>query len=258
MTHLLDEEDQQLTLKILEAEEKRKCILREKKKTLAGLDEMKRLNERSRLTLRKEKEALETEKAKRLQVECDLLPEKKQRFELLQRDMRDAQSADNLLEKELEIGRKKIAAIRQRLEEQQQQLAQARGQLDQGHRERDSNQARKLLQVRVYFSPFSLDRPVRMTSYPLKKEKAKVKNIYIFLKNEPRGGSKESIHRAKLDQGEKFASTVPTARKSTIALVCNSIANYYGRLCLPTDILFSTAVSFLLTFFNLFLKLKLG
>ncbi|KAI9562849.1 hypothetical protein GHT06_010304 [Daphnia sinensis] len=146
LTHLLDEEDQQLTLKILEAEEKRKCILREKKKTLAGLDEMKRLNERSRVTLRKEKEALEVEKAKRLQVECDLLPEKKQRFELLQRDLRDAQSADNLLEKELEIGRKKIAAIRQRLEEQQQQLAQARGRLDQGHRERDSNQACKLLQ----------------------------------------------------------------------------------------------------------------
>ena len=71
MTQLLDEEDQQLTLKILEAEEKRKCILREKKKISAGLDEMKRLNERSRVSLRKEKEALEVEKVKRLQVERD-------------------------------------------------------------------------------------------------------------------------------------------------------------------------------------------
>lgn len=151
MTQLLDEEDQQLTLRLLEAEEKRKCILRQKKKTLSGLDEMKRLNERSRVTLRKEKECLAVEKTKRVQVECDILPEKKQRFELLQRELGDAEAADNLLQKELESGRKTIAAIRQRLEEQQRQLAQARGRLDQGHRERDSNQAHKLLQVRVNF-----------------------------------------------------------------------------------------------------------
>ncbi|XP_046449237.1 coiled-coil domain-containing protein 40-like [Daphnia pulex] len=146
LTQLLDEEDQQLTLKILEAEEKRKCVLRERKKISAGLDEMKRLNERSRVTLRKEKEALDVEKAKRLQVEGDVLPEKKQQFESLERLLGDVESADGLLEKDLESGRKKLATIRQRLEEQQQQLAQARGQLDQGHRQRDSNQAHKLLQ----------------------------------------------------------------------------------------------------------------
>jgi hypothetical protein len=147
LTQLLDEEDQQLTLKILEAEEKRKCILREKKKISAGLDEMKRLNERSRVSLRKEKEALEVEKVKRLQVERDVLPDRKQQFESLQRLLKDAESSDALFEKDLETGRKKMAVIRQRLEEQQQQLAQARGQLDQGHRQRDSNQAHKLLQV---------------------------------------------------------------------------------------------------------------
>lgn len=147
LTQLLDEEDQQLTLKILEAEEKRKCVLRERKKMSAGLDEMKRLNERSRVTLRKEKEALDVEKAKRLEVERDVLPEKKQQFESLERLLGDVESADGLLEKDLESGRKKLATIRQRLEEQQRQLAQARGQLDQGHRQRDSNQAHKLLQV---------------------------------------------------------------------------------------------------------------
>ena len=108
---------------------------------------MKRLNERSRVSLRKEKEALEVEKVKRLQVERDVLPDRKQQFESLQRLLKDAESSDALFEKDLETGRKKMAAIRQRLEEQQQQLAQARGQLDQGHRQRDSNQAHKLLQV---------------------------------------------------------------------------------------------------------------
>ena len=173
LTQLLDEEDQQLTLKILEAEEKRKCILREKKKISAGLDEMKRLNERSRVSLRKEKEALEVEKVKRLQVERDVLPDRKQQFESLQRLLKDAESSDALFEKDLETGRKKMAAIRQRLEEQQQQLAQARGQLDQGHRQRDSNQAHKLLQVcypvltslslvqHLFFNICSLVRPVR-------------------------------------------------------------------------------------------------
>ena len=155
LTQLLDEEDQQLALRILEAEEKRKCVLREKKKISAGLDEMKRLNDRSRVTLRREKEALDVEKAKRLEVERDVLPEKKQQLESLQRLLRDAESADGLLEKDLESGRKKLAAIRQRLEEQQRQLAQARGQLDQGHRQRDSNQAHKLLQV----SPSIITRP---------------------------------------------------------------------------------------------------
>lgn len=155
MTQLLDEEDQQLALRILEAEEKRKCVLREKKKISAGLDEMKRLNDRSRVTLRREKEALDVEKAKRLEVERDVLPVKKQQLESLQRLLRDAESADGLLEKDLESGRKKLAAIRQRLEEQQRQLAQARGQLDQGHRQRDSNQAHKLLQV----SPSIITRP---------------------------------------------------------------------------------------------------
>lgn len=131
-------------------EEKRKCVLREKKKTSGGLEEMKRLNERSRVSLRKEKEALEAEKAKRLQVEREILPEKKEGFESIQRELRQAETADNLLEKELETGRKKLSGIRQRLEEQQRKLSQARGRLDQGHRERDSNQAHKLLQV----SPF--------------------------------------------------------------------------------------------------------
>lgn len=160
MTQLLDEEDQQLTLKILEAEEKRKCILREKKKISAGLDEMKRLNERSRVSLRKEKEALEVEKVKRLQVERDVLPDRKQQFESLQRLLKDAESRDALFEKDLETGRKKMAVIRQRLEEQQQQLAQARGQLDQGHRQRDSNQAHKLLQVCYpVLTSLSLSRP---------------------------------------------------------------------------------------------------
>lgn len=108
---------------------------------------MKRLNERSKVTLRKEKEALDVEKAKRLQMERDVLPEKNQQLETLQRDLREAETADSLIEKELENGRRKLFATRQKLEEQQNQLSQARGQLDQGHRERDSNQAQKLLQV---------------------------------------------------------------------------------------------------------------
>lgn len=108
---------------------------------------MKRFNERSRATLRKEKEALETERAKRIQVERQVLPEKKERFESIQREWREAETAETLLDKELEVGRKKLAAIRVKLEQQQRQLSQTRGRLDQGHRQRDSNQAHKLLQV---------------------------------------------------------------------------------------------------------------
>lgn len=108
---------------------------------------MKRFNERSRATLRKEKDALETERTKRIQLEREVLPTKKERFESIQREWQEAETTEILLEKELEIGRKNLAGVRQRLEQQQRQLSKARGRLDQGHRQRDSNQARKLLQV---------------------------------------------------------------------------------------------------------------
>ena len=145
LSRLLEEEDQQLTLRILEAvsfvfssnfqrfitrvcgrqEERRKCVQRDKKKSTAGVEEMKRLNEKSKCVLKREKELVE------------------------------AETADRLLEKELEAGRRKLSATRQKLEEQQGKLAQARGRLDQGHRQRDSNQAQKLLQV-SYVGPADL------------------------------------------------------------------------------------------------------
>ena len=175
LSRLLEEEDQQLTLRILEAvsfvfssnfqrfitrvcgrqEERRKCVQRDKKKSTAGVEEMKRLNEKSKCVLKREKESLELEKAKRLEMERQVLPEKKQQLEALERELVEAETADRLLEKELEAGRRKLSATRQKLEEQQGKLAQARGRLDQGHRQRDSNQAQKLLQV-SYVGPADL------------------------------------------------------------------------------------------------------
>ena len=116
---------------------------------------MKRLNEKSKCVLKREKESLELEKAKRLEMERQVLPEKKQQLEALERELVEAETADRLLEKELEAGRRKLSATRQKLEEQQGKLAQARGRLDQGHRQRDSNQAQKLLQV-SYVGPADL------------------------------------------------------------------------------------------------------
>lgn len=130
-------------------EERRKAVLRDRKRLSAALDDAKRSGDKVAASLRKEKEALGAEKGRRSDVERKVLPEKKDQLDAVRRDVSDAQAAEARLDKQLADGRDKLADVRQKLEEQQWQLAQARGRLDQGGRHRESTQMQKMLQVSV-------------------------------------------------------------------------------------------------------------
>lgn len=133
-------------------EERRKAVLRDRKRLCIGLDEAKRTSEKVQASLRKEKEALEAERARRADVERKLLPDKRHQLETARREVEEARDVEARLEKEMADGRNKLADIRQSLVDQQWQLAQARGRLDQGGRQRENTQMQKLLQVAIEYS----------------------------------------------------------------------------------------------------------
>ena len=171
LARLLDEEDRQLTLKLIELvhcttlkmhddmllnnygcvvdnvqEEKRKCAVRERKRLAGGVEELKRCAERSQLALQKEKDSLETERTRRTELE-GRLPDKKKQLEEELVALRRAQDEADDIERQVQVGRQELLDMKRRLEEQQLQLAATRGQLDQGQRHRDSGQSNKLFQV---------------------------------------------------------------------------------------------------------------
>ena len=87
------------------------------------------------------------ERARRAVAEAGL-PARKERTEAARAELDRAKADGQQLEKRVELSRRKLAEMRAKIEEQQEQLAMARDQLDQGVRQRDSSQASKLFQVR--------------------------------------------------------------------------------------------------------------
>lgn len=135
-------------------EERRRAVLRDRKRLAVALDDAKRSGEKVHAALGREKEALAAERARRSDVERRVLPEKRQAMEAVRGEVAEARETEARLEKELADGRNKLADVRRRLEEQQWQLAQARGRLDQGGRHRENTQMQKMLQVSPpLFSP---------------------------------------------------------------------------------------------------------
>lgn len=122
--------------------------MRERKKLAGGVEELKRCAEKSRSALQKEKDTLEAERSRRMELE-DRLPDNKKHLEEGLVALRRAQDEANDIERQVQIGRQEVLDMKRRLEEQQLQLAAARGQLDQGQRHRDSGQSNKLFQVRT-------------------------------------------------------------------------------------------------------------
>ena len=129
-------------------EEKRKCVMRERKRLNGGLEELKRCEDKSRIALQKEKDVLESERTKQAELHGRLADKKSRLQEELDGLKRVQEEADDV-DRQVQTGRQQLMEIKRRLEQQQLQLAVARGQLDQGQRDRDSDQANKLFQVRI-------------------------------------------------------------------------------------------------------------